>query len=192
VRRGKRYCGTHGHHWWANPHRVTATNRTASGQNRTVSFGIRTVNPGFYLPGIEVYSVLSLPRPCASYPSHTCVWVMLNRRAARRLHISASLYGRRRGKRRKATPSPRLRSLPSLSSVVVHGSSSISRLGPSSFASLVCKMRPFWKTRDIFCLPSLSFSFFPSVLRVLTGCPTNWIYRTVPLYRTPPLNVSLN
>lgn len=28
-------------------------------QDRTVSFGIRTVNPAFYSPGIEVYSVLT-------------------------------------------------------------------------------------------------------------------------------------
>lgn len=156
MRRGKRYCGTHGHHWWANPHRATATNRTASGQNRTVSFGIRTVNPGFYLPGIEVYSVLSLPRSCASYPSHICVWVMFKRRTARRLHISASLYGRRRGK----PPPPLGFVLYRFSSVVVHGSSSISRLGPSSFASLVRKMRPFSEKRVVYSvsLPSPSLS----------------------------------
>lgn len=190
VRREKRYYGTHGHHWWTNPHCATATNRTASGQDRTVSFGIRTVNPGFYSPGIEVYSVRSSPRPYALYPSRMCVWVMFNRRAARRLHISASLYGgreeRRRGKRRKAAPP--------LGFVRCH---------------LVCRcpwiVVDFSARSVILCLSCLrnetflknvryilSPSFFPSVLRVLTGCPTNWIYRTVPLYRTPPLNVSLN
>jgi len=51
---------------------ATATNRTAPGQDGTVSLGIRTVNPGFYSPGIEVYSVLRSPRRCASYPSRTC------------------------------------------------------------------------------------------------------------------------
>lgn len=32
----------------------------------------------------------------------------------------------------------------------------------------------------------------PRIHRVLTGCPANRIYRTVRLYRTPPLNVPLN
>lgn len=178
----------HGHHWWANPHRATATNRTASGQDRTVSFGIRIVNPGFYLPGIEVYSVLSSPRPCASYPSHMCVWVMFNRRAARRLHIFASLYdGRRRGKCRKAAPSLRLRSSPSLV-CRCPWSSSISVLGPSSFASLVCKMRPSWKTHDIFCPPP-PFPLLRTYL-FLPFCPAgiNWLSGELNLSDGPALS----
>lgn len=49
------------------------TGRDRTGQDR-LSLGIRTVNPGFYSPGIEVYSVLSRPRPCAPYPfAYVCL-----------------------------------------------------------------------------------------------------------------------
>lgn len=185
VRRGKRYCGTHGHHWWANPHRATATNRTASGQDRTVSFGIRTVNPGFYLPGIEVYSVLSSPRPCASYPSRTCVLSYVQPSCGKTfayLRFSIRRRERRRGKCRKTAPSLRLRSSPSLV-CRCPWSSSISLLGPSSFASLVCEMRPSWKTHDIFCLSPLSSLFLPF-------CPAgiNWLSGELNLSDGPALS----
>lgn len=42
------------------------------GQDSTVSLGIRTVNPGFYSPGIEVYSVLSVSHRCAFVQARTC------------------------------------------------------------------------------------------------------------------------
>lgn len=100
--------------------RATATNRTASGLDSTVSFGIRTVNPGFYLPGIEVYSVLSSPRPCASYPSRTCVLSYVQPSCGKTLaYLRFSIRQRERrreGRARKNRPPPslRVRSSPSL------------------------------------------------------------------------------
>lgn len=83
VYRGERYCGTRPSLMSQPTPCATATNRTAPGRDGTgwdrtgqdrLSLGIRTVNPGFYSPGIEVYSVLSWPRPCASYPfAYVCL-----------------------------------------------------------------------------------------------------------------------
>jgi len=91
VCRGERYCGTRpslmsqptpcvrqrqtGH---GTKTGRDGTGRNGTGQDRTrqdhLSLGIRTVNPGFYSLGIEVYSVLSRPRPCAPYPfAYVCL-----------------------------------------------------------------------------------------------------------------------
>jgi len=154
---GKDTAG-HGHHWWANPHRVrqrqtghsTKTGRDGTGQDRTrqdrLSLGIRTVNPGFYSPGIEVYSVLSRPRPCAPYPfAYVCLSYVQPSygKTFAYLRFSTRCVGRRGwGARRKAAPSSSLSPsfLPPFAAHLLSvESSSISRLGPSSFASLSAK-----------------------------------------------------
>lgn len=83
VCRGERYCRTRPSLMSQPTPCATATNRTVPGRDGTgrdgtgqdrLSLGIRTVNPGFYSPGIEVYSVLSRPWPCAPYPfAYVCL-----------------------------------------------------------------------------------------------------------------------
>lgn len=95
-----------GHHWWANPHRGANSERTRAykrvdtkktgdkqGRDRvSVYLGIRTVNPAFYSPGIEVYSVLSgTPKCSARSLVHAC-WVMYNCRMPERLHILVASF----------------------------------------------------------------------------------------------------
>lgn len=204
----------HGHHWWANPHRVRqrqtgqhrdGTGRDGTGQDR-LSLGIRTVNPGFYSPGIEVYSVLSRPRYVCAIPLRVHVPELCPTIVRQDVCISplldTVLAGEGEGRAGKP-PSP----------------SSLSSSLPPPFAAISCSLNrrrflrsvrhppPLCPRNEIFVknarfiltsspdnptAPPYHSPRSPSSCRVLTGCPANWIYRTVPLYRTPPLNVSLN
>lgn len=122
---------------------ATATNRTASerdgtGQDR-LSLGIRTVNPGFYSPGIEVYSVLSRPRPCAPYPfAYVCLSYVQPSCGKTFAYLRSSTRcwpARVRG----AQESLPLFPAPVRCHLLFAESPSISRLGPSSSASLSAK-----------------------------------------------------
>jgi len=118
--------------------------RDRTGQDRLL-LGIRTVNPGFYSPGIEVYSVLSRPRYVCAVPLRVHVPELCPTIVRQDVCISPLLDMVLAGKgkeRWKASPSFLSLSLftaPVRCHLLSVESSSISRLGPSSSASLSTK-----------------------------------------------------